>query len=103
MQGNGTHITYQKCFEFQIFAQGCFSVKTPYLGYSVPPRTNCKTPRGSVQVSAPKHPDKVDVKNDVLVRITEPSNDDYDNGVSDHNFGTFNDLGVKNDQKYHLT
>ena len=42
------------------------------------------------------------VKNDVLARITEPSNDDYDNGVSDNcdqNFGTFDDFGVKNDQK----
>ena len=37
----------------------------------------------------------LDVKNDVLGRITEPSNDDYDNGVSDncdHNFGTFDDF-----------
>ena len=44
----------------------------------------------------------LDVKNNVLARITEPSNDDYDNGVSDncdHNFGTFDDFGVKNDQK----
>ena len=44
----------------------------------------------------------MDVKNDVLARITEPSNDDYDNGVSDncdHNFGTFDDFGVKNYQK----
>ena len=44
----------------------------------------------------------LDVKNDVLARITEPSNDDYDNGVSDncdHNFGTFDDFGVKNYQK----
>ena len=39
------------------------------------------------------------VKNDVLAHITEPSNDDYDNDVSDHNFGTFDDFGVKNDQK----
>ena len=34
--------------------------------------------------------------------ITEPSNGDCDNGVSDncdHNFGTFDDFGVKNDQK----
>ena len=41
-------------------------------------------------------------KNDVSARITEPTNDDYDNGVSDncdHNFGTFDDFGVKNDQK----
>ena len=44
----------------------------------------------------------LDVKNDVFARITEPSNDDYDNGVSDNcdqNFGTFDDFGVKNDQK----
>ena len=44
----------------------------------------------------------LDVKNNVLARITEPSNDDYDNDVSDncdHNFGTFDDFGVKNDQK----
>ena len=41
-------------------------------------------------------------KNDVLAHITEPSNDDYDNGVSDncdHNFGTFDDFSVKNDQQ----
>ena len=39
---------------------------------------------------------------DVLPRITEPSNDDYGNDGSDncdHNFGTFDDFGVKNDQK----
>ena len=44
----------------------------------------------------------LDVKNDVLSHITEPSNDDYDNGVSDNcdqNFGTFDDFGVRNDQK----
>ena len=44
----------------------------------------------------------LDVKNDVLTCITEPSNDDYDNGVNDNcdqNFGTFDDFGVKNDQK----
>ena len=32
------------------------------------------------------------------MRITEPSNDDYDNDVSDncdHNFATFDDFGVK--------
>merc|ERR1712001_618599 len=43
-----------------------------------------------------------DVKNDVLARITERSKDDYDNDVSDncdHNFGTFDDFGVKNYQK----
>ena len=38
-----------------------------------------------------------------LARITEPSNsNDYDNDVSDNcdnNFGTFDDFGVKNDQK----
>ena len=37
-----------------------------------------------------------------LAHITEPSNDDYDNDVSDHNFGTFDDFGVKNDQKVSL-
>ena len=44
----------------------------------------------------------LDVKNDVLARITEPSNNDYDNDGSDncdHNFGTFDDFGVKNYQK----
>ena len=44
----------------------------------------------------------LDVKNDVFARITEPSNDDYDNDVSDNcdnNFGTFDDFGVNNDQK----
>ena len=40
--------------------------------------------------------DFFDVKSDVLVRITEPSNDDYDNDGSDYNFGTFDDFGVKN-------
>ena len=47
-------------------------------------------------------PLSLDVENDVLAGITEPSNDDYDNGVSDncdHNFGTFDDFVVKNDQK----
>ena len=42
------------------------------------------------------------MKNDVLARITEPSNNDYDNDVSDdcdHNFDTFDDFCVKNDQK----
>ena len=34
-----------------------------------------------------------------LAHITEPSNDDYDNDVSDHNFGTFDDFGFENDQK----
>ena len=41
-------------------------------------------------------------QNDVLARITERSKDDYDNDVSDncdHNFGTFDDFGVNNDQK----
>ena len=41
----------------------------------------------------------LDVKNNVLARITKPSNDDYDNGVSDNcdqNFGTFDDFGVTN-------
>ena len=44
----------------------------------------------------------LDVKNDVLTRITEPSNNDYNNDGSDncdYNFVTFDDFGVKNDQK----
>ena len=44
----------------------------------------------------------VDVKNNILAHITEPSNNDYDNDVNDncdHNFGTFDDFGVKNYQK----
>ena len=44
----------------------------------------------------------LDVKNDVLALITETSNKDYDNGVSDncdHNLGTFEDFGAKNNQK----
>ena len=48
----------------------------------------------------------LDVKNDVLARRAEPSNDDYDNNGSyncDHNFGTFDDFGVKNDQKVSQT
>ena len=50
----------------------------------------------------------LDVKNDVLTRITEPSiNNDYDNDGSDncnYNFVTFGDFGVKNDQKVsHIT
>ena len=43
----------------------------------------------------------MDVTNNILTRITEPSKDDYDNDVSDicdHNFVTFDDFGVKNDQ-----
>ena len=42
------------------------------------------------------------VKKDVLTHITEPSNNDYDNDGSDncdYNFVTFDDFGVKNDQK----
>ena len=48
-----------------------------------------------------------DVKNNVLTRITETSNDDYNNDCSDncdYNFGTFDDFGVKNYQKsIHIT
>ena len=61
---------------------------------------------GIAQITSPPSPQFgqvvqlfLDVKNDVLAHITEPSNDDYDNDVSDHNFGTFDDFGVKNDQK----
>ena len=68
---------------------------------------------GIAQITSPPSPQFgqvvqlfLDVKNDVFAHITEPSNDDYDNDVSDNcdnNFGTFNDFGVKNDQKYHKT
>ena len=37
-------------------------------------------------------------KNDVFARITETSNDDYDNDVS-----TFDDLVLKITKKYHIT
>ena len=40
----------------------------------------------------------LDVKNDVLACITEPSDDNYD-----HNFGTFDDLVLKMNKKYHKT
>ena len=64
---------------------------------------------GIVQITSPPSPQFgqvvqlfLDVKNDVFARSTEPSNDDYDNDVSDNcdnYFGTFDDFGVKNDQK----
>ena len=41
-------------------------------------------------------------KRRLIACITEPSNDDYNNDVSDncdHNYGTFDDFGVKNDQR----
>ena len=41
-----------------------------------------------------------------LARITEPSNNDYDNDVSDncdHNFGTFHGFGVKNYQQQKIS
>ena len=42
----------------------------------------------------------LDVKTNVLSHITEPSNDDYNNDDNcDSNFGSFDDFGVKNDQK----
>ena len=44
----------------------------------------------------------LDVKNDILAHITKPSNNDYDNDGSDncdYIFGTFDNFGVKNDQK----
>ena len=37
-----------------------------------------------------------------IFRKKKKNNDDYDNGMSDncdHNFGTFDDFGVKDDQK----
>ena len=62
---------------------------------------------GIAQITSPPQFGQVvqlflDVKNDVFARITEQSNDYYDNHVSDNcdnNFGTFDDFGVKNDQK----
>ena len=47
----------------------------------------------------------LDVKNDVLARITEQRKDDYDNDVSDncdHNSGTFDDFGVKNTENHYV-
>ena len=41
----------------------------------------------------------LDVKNDVLARITEPSNDDYDNDGSDNCDYNFGDFGLNNYQK----
>ena len=48
----------------------------------------------------------LDVKNDVFTRNTEPSNNDYDNDMSDNcdnNFGTFDDFVLKMTKKYHIT
>ena len=41
-------------------------------------------------------------KNRFLLGIAQITSDDYDNDVSDHDFGTFDDFGVKNDQKVSL-
>ena len=41
-----------------------------------------------------------------LARISEPSNDDYDNDVSDNfdnNLGTIDDLVLEMTKKYHIT
>ena len=58
---------------------------------------------GIAQITSPQFGQVVqlflDVKNDVLARITKPSNNDYDNDGSDYNFGTVDNFGVKNDQK----
>ena len=64
---------------------------------------------GIAQITSPPSPQFwqvvqlfLDVKYDVLTRFTESSNNDYDNDGSnncDYNFGTFDDFGVKNDQK----
>ena len=61
---------------------------------------------GIAQITSPPSPQFgqlvplfLDVKNDVLAHITEQSKDDYDNDVSDHNFGILMIFGVKNDQK----
>ena len=40
-----------------------------------------------------------DVRNNVLMRNTVPSNNDYNNDGSDYNFGTFDDFGVKDYHK----
>ena len=62
---------------------------------------------GIAQITSPTHPSSqfgqlvpliLDVKNDVLARITETSNDDYDNDWSndcDYDFDTFDDFGAK--------
>ena len=64
---------------------------------------------GIAQITSPPSPQFwqvvqlfLDVKYDVLTRFTESSNNDYDNDGSnncDYNFGTFDDFGVKNEQK----
>ena len=41
----------------------------------------------------------LDLKNDVLARITEQSKDDYGNEVSNNCDHNFDDFGVENDQK----
>ena len=38
-----------------------------------------------------------------LAHITEPSNDDYDTDVSDHNFDFLMNLVLKMTKKYHIT
>ena len=61
----------------------------PKLPLSPPIRVTCTT--------------FLDVKNNVLTRNTELSNDDYDyDGIDncDYNCVTFDDFGVKNDQRY---
>ena len=68
-------------------------------------KDSCKKKSGIARItSPPPAPNSgnlyhfLDVKINVLVCITEPSNDDFDNDVSDncdHNFGTFDDFGVK--------
>ena len=73
---------------FVNFYQINMSASWPTVPPSPPIRATCTT--------------FLDVKNDVLAHITEPSNNDYDNDGSDncdHNFGTFDDFGVKNYQK----
>ena len=62
---------------------------------------------GIAQITSPPQLGQVvqlflDVKNDILACITKPSNNDYNNDGSDncdYNFGTFDNFGVKNDQK----
>ena len=61
-------------------------------------------PSGITQITSPPIPPGMlyNFFYNVLACISEPSNDDYDNDGSDnydYNFGTFDDFGVKNDQK----
>ena len=63
-----------------------------------------KIPPGIAQITSPLPPIRASCttffgrQKRRLAHITEPSNDDYDNDVSDncdHNFGIFDDFGVR--------